>query len=447
MAGSKNSVAYIMSRFPKLTETFVLYEILEVERLGVRVEIFPLLRENQKVTHAEARALVTRAHFQPFLSRRILWAQWYFIRRKRGSYFALLSDVFRGTLGSINFFFGALGIFPKAVLFAYEMEDLNIRHVHAHFATHPAVAAYIVHRLTGIPYSFTAHGSDLHVDRTMLAQKVQSASFVVAISSYNKSLIVQECGEEVRNKTHVIHCGVDTDLFQPRRMERPPGLTSATLFQILCVGSFEEVKGHEFLVDACSVLAHKRVNFVCHLVGEGPLRHKTEKQVYALGLAESITFHGGLPRAEIVAMLSEVDAFVLASVPTKRGKREGIPVVLIEAMASGLPVVASDLSGIPELVENGASGILVPPRNSDMLAGALERLYQKPALRTDMGLCGRRRVLSDFCLCRNTRRLLELIEASCVNGHRANFVESSVVQQDALMRYTLPMKIPKQGEL
>lgn len=419
MADSKISVAYIMSRFPKLTETFVLYEILQLEKLGISIEVFPLLRESARVTHVEAAALVARAHFQPFLSRRILRAQWHFFRNRPGEYFGLLAEILWRTIGSLNFFVGALGIFPKAVLFAYEMVQLNVRHVHAHFANHPAVAAYIIHRLTGIPYSITAHGSDLHVDRTMLAQKVQSAAFVVAISNYNKDLIVQECGEQARNKTHVIHCGVDTELFHAKRSVGQGRRNSDSPFKILCVASFEEVKGHHYLIDACSLLACKDVNFVCDLIGEGPLRRKIEEQVCALGLAEKITFHGALPRARILTMLAETDTFVLASVPTQRGKREGIPVVLIEAMASGLPVVASDLSGIPELVESGVSGFLVPPRDSRMLSEALEHLHREPALRFLMGSHGRQKVLDEFCLPINARKLLDLIEASGSTGRRA----------------------------
>src|SRR5262249_25533710 len=138
-----------------------------------------------------------------------------YLRRKPRAYLGALWSMLRGTIGSLNFFFGALGIFPKTVYFAELMEAEGVQHVHAHFANHPAAPAFIIHRLADIPYSFTAHGSDLHVDRHMLREKVAEAAFVVPISRYNKELIVETCGEQFRDKVVVIHCGVDTEVFQP----------------------------------------------------------------------------------------------------------------------------------------------------------------------------------------------------------------------------------------
>jgi colanic acid/amylovoran biosynthesis glycosyltransferase len=390
-------VAYIMSAFPALTETFILYEILMMERLGVTIEVFPLRRLREDVVHPEVAQLSERVHFRPFFSFSILLAQLHFIHHRRLAYFRALLEVLSGTFGSANFFFGAMAIFPKAVRFAYEMQSQGIRHIHAHFATHPAVAALIIHRLTGIPFSFTAHGSDLHVDRRMLDKKVEAAAFAVTISSFNKEVIVSECGEESRDKVHIIHCGVDPEVFSYH-----PRIDRDRPFKILSVAAFKDVKGHKYLVEACRTLKEQGVDFVCHLVGEGPLRTKVEAQIAEAGLQDQITVDGARPRSEIVRMMSEVDVLALASVPTKRGKREGITVVLMEAMASGLPVVASDLSGIPELVENGCSGILVPPRDSGALANALLCLQEDPALRKRMGQAGRNKVVQEFNLKANT---------------------------------------------
>jgi colanic acid/amylovoran biosynthesis glycosyltransferase len=396
-------VAYIMSAFPALTETFILYEILMMERLGLTIEVFPLRRLREDVVHPEVAQLAERVHFRPFFSFSILLAQLHYIRRRPLVYFKSLVEVLSGTFGSANFFFGAMAIFPKAVRFAYEMENRGIRHIHAHFATHPSVAALIIHRLTGIPFSFTAHGSDLHVDRRMLDKKVEAAAFAVTISSFNKEIMVNECGEESRDKIHIIHCGVDPEVFtyHPRLGRDGP-------FQILSVAAFKDVKGHKYLVEACRILKEQGVDFVCHLVGEGPLRTKVEAQIAEAGLQDQIIVDGARPRSEIVRMLSEADVLALASVPTKRGKREGIPVVLMEAMASGLPVVASNLSGIPELVENGCSGILVPPRDSGALANALWRLQEDPALRRRMAQAGRNKVVQEFNLNVNTAERAKL---------------------------------------
>jgi len=388
---SQAKIAYIMSRFPKLTETFVLYEILALEQLGLAVEIYPLLREHQTVTHHEAKRLVKRAHFHPFLSLPILWAQWHFIRRGPSDYFKLWLEVLHGTWGSLNFFVGAIGIFPRVVRFAHEMEKQEITHVHAHFATHPALAGLIIHRLTGIPFSFTAHGSDLHVERRMLDKKVEAAAFAVTISSYNKELMIKECGEETRKKIHVVHCGIDPDFFS-----RPNTRNGNGPFQIMCLASFEEVKGHKYLIQACQILHERGVDFCCHFLGDGPLRSKIEAQIAETGIQDKFRLHGPNPRPEIARMLAEVDVMVLASVPTRSGKREGIPVALMEAMASGLPVVASDISGIPELVQSGRTGLLVPPGNVALLADAIYALQENEEMRRCMGRAGREKVLCEF---------------------------------------------------
>ncbi len=399
-------VAYIMSRFPKISETFVLYEILALESQGIAVEVFPLLRERQSVSHPEAAAVVARAYFHPFVSARILAAHGHYLLRRPRAYLAVLWEVLRGTWGSANFFAGALGIFPKSVRFAYEMQALGVEHVHAHFATHPAVAALIVHRLTGIPFSFTAHGSDLHVDRRMLDRKVEAAAFAVTISEFNKEVMVAACGEALRAKIHVVHCGVDPQVFTPVRSVRPAPL------HILCVASLEEVKGHATLLEACQLLRQRDVRFRCDLVGEGPLRAVLQQQIQRHGLSAHVHLHVTLHRPEVSRLMAAADIICLPSVPTRQGKREGIPVVLLEAMASGVPVVSSRLSGIPELVLDGKTGILVEPRHSEALAAALQQLGQEPLLRRRLGAAGRARVEMHFDLHANARRLGELFSQS-----------------------------------
>lgn len=396
-------VAYIMSRFPKLTETFVLYEILAVEALGTPVEVYPLLRERQPVAHPDAEAWLRRARFQPFLSLDILRANGHFLRRDPARYLRMVRDVLRHTWGSANFFIGALGILPKTVRFAREMEQRGITHVHAHFATHPALAALIVHRLTGIPYSFTAHGSDLHVDRRMLDVKVAESAFAVTVSAFNKEVMVGACGERLRDRIHVVRCGVDATVFHPvqRRDETPP-------LRIVCVASFEEVKGHRYLIEACRLLRDRGIAFHCDLVGAGPLRRDVLRRIAEARLQHCVVLRGGMPRPDVARLVAEAHVAVLASSPTREGKREGIPVALMEAMACGLPVVATAISGIPELVESGQTGFLVPPQRPDLLADRLVELAQDPSLRTRLGATGRHKVLAEYDIRHNARRLLDL---------------------------------------
>jgi colanic acid/amylovoran biosynthesis glycosyltransferase len=384
-------VAYIMSRFPKLSETFVLNEMCTLEALGVGVDVFPLLRARQPVTHPEVHDWVRRAHFRPLLSPKMLAAHAHFVHRRPAAYFGVLAEVLRKTWGSPKFFMGALAIFPKAVSFARDIERNGIDHVHAHFATHPTVAALIAHRLTGIPFSFTAHGSDLHVDRRMLDTKVEAAAFAIAISAFNKEVMVRECGERLRDRIHVVHCGVDTRFFRPEEWRRPGGP-----LQIICVASLEPVKGHRYLIEACARLAERGIDWYCHLVGDGPMRHALEVQIERAGLQSRVRWHGPQPRAAVAKLLAAADVAVLASHPTSDGRREGIPVALMEAMSSGLPVVATAISGIPELVEAGVTGLLVPSGDAEAMATALARLARDPELRRRMGQAGREKVVRSF---------------------------------------------------
>ena len=399
-------VAYVMSRFPKLTETFVLYEMMAVEKLGVEVDVYPLLKARNTIAHPEAAHFVARAHFHAFMSRPVVEANLHYLWHRPITYLRTLYDIARRTWGSLNFFVGALAIFPKSVRFAYEMEQREIGHVHAHFANHPAVAALIVHRLTGIPFSFTAHGSDLHVDRRMLGDKIEASAFAVAISEFNRRLMIAEAPRHA-DKIHVVHCGVDPDVFRPARTSRKDGA-----IEILCVGSFEPIKGHRYLVEACRLLRDRGIEFTCHFVGQGPLQGPVERQIAESGLTDRVVVHGGLDRQRVARMVAESDVVVLASAPTKEGKREGIPVALMEAMAAGLPVISTMTGGIPELVESGETGLLVPPADPIALADALENLATDAERRRRMGVRGREKVLREFNLEMNASRLVSFFKRS-----------------------------------
>jgi glycosyltransferase involved in cell wall biosynthesis len=368
----------------------------------VPVSIYPLLREKAKVVHPEVDPLVARANFTPFLSVDIVRSNlWWLVRRPK-AYLGALHDALVGTRRSPNFFVGALGIFPKVAHNALRMEAEGVRHVHCHFANHPALAGLLIHRLTGIPYSFTAHGSDLHVDRTMLDRKVAEATFVATVSHYNRRLILEECGERFSDKVHVVRAGVDTRLFAPSPISAVP---DDRALRIVCIGTLLEVKGQTYLVEACRLLAQDGVDVTCRLIGGGQDRVALERQIAAAGLECRVVLVGPRTRDQIADELQRADVLAAPSVPTRRGKREGIPVVLMEGMSCGLAVVASRISGIPELVEDGVSGLLVPPRDAAALAAALRRLHEDPALRRRLGVAARERVRAEFDLERSAREL------------------------------------------
>lgn len=405
---ASSRVAYVMSRFPKLTETFVLREMIELENAGVEIGVYPLQRERTKTVHPSAIPFVERACFTPLMSAQILAANIRTFVRKPVRYLTTLGTLLRANLGCPRYLFGAIGFFPKIVHLAERMEADGVSHVQAHFASHPAMAAWTIHQLAGISYSFTAHGSDLHRDRHMLREKVCAAAAVITISDYNRRMILDECGTEFADKVHVVHCGINPQEF--------PGRTVATHFergagpiQIICIGTLHEVKGQSYLLEACRQLDLAGLDFRCRFVGDGPDRAMLERLTTEYRLQERVEFCGSRTTDEVRRLLSECDIIAAPSVPTADGRREGIPVVLMEGMGSGLTAVASRLSGIPELVREEETGLLVPPRNADALAVAILRLAHNPDLRQHLAHHGRELVRREFDVVKNTAALRELI--------------------------------------
>jgi colanic acid/amylovoran biosynthesis glycosyltransferase len=397
-------IAHVMSRFPKLSETFILDEIVELERLGLHVEVFALVRERAGVMHQEAERMLPRVHFGLPVRGATAAAQLHWVRRDPARYAAAWWGALRGNASSPRFLLRALAAVPAAAGFAREMERLGVEHVHAHYATHPALVAWVVHRLTGLPYSFTVHAHDLYVDRAMLDAKLESAAFVVAISAYNRDLLERLYPLEARGKVFVLRTGVQPGVFRSR-----PAPAAPRRLRAVCVASLEPYKGHLYLVDACARARAGGLDLECLLVGEGPERETIERRVTQLGLAERVRLLGGQPRERVSELVAGADVFVLPSVVMPSGKMEGLPVVIMEAMAAGTPVVATAISGIPELVEDGVTGLLVPERDPAALARALTRLAEDRNLGVRLAGAARERVLADYDRGVTTRRLAALL--------------------------------------
>ena len=401
---TQGAVAYVVSRFPQISETFILNEILELERSGVAVEVFSLLRDRTAVRHPEAEALVRRCVYATSSPLALAAAQVHWLLRRPGTYLRAWWRALRGNAGSAKFLSRAPMAVASGALFAREAERRGVRHIHAHYATHTALAAYVAHLLTGLPYSFTAHAHDIYVDRSMLEEKLRGAQFVVAISNYNRRLLESLYGEDVRRRVAVVHCGIDTEVFAPRAQpERTPEL------RILCVASLQDYKGHPYLIEACALLRDRAVPFRLTLVGDGEDRPAIERRIAELGLAESIDMLGAQPRERVAGLLAGADVAVLPSVVTPSGKQEGIPVVLMEALAMEVPVVATRISGVPELIEDRRTGLLVPERDADALAAAIERVRDDPEGARAMAAAGREKVVAEFDLRRNAAELRELL--------------------------------------
>lgn len=402
-------VAYIVSKFPKLTETFVLYEALALRDLGVEIHIFPLVPYEEKVAHPEIESLQKSVHLAPLFSGAVLGAMLSLAVRSPLRFARSVTSLLRGSGGSPGHFARGLAIFPRACWIARQLQKERFDHVHAHFANHPALAARLVHDLTSIPYSFTAHGSDLHRDPRGLRTKVEASSFTVAISEYNKRFILHRTGEDLASRIDVLFCGADLGRFQDERAptteERTEDSEPKQPFRIACVAALREVKGHTHLLAAIEAARARGIDVQCELAGDGPLRARLETEIRTRGLEGSVRLLGPCQRDEIRALLGRSDAIALSSILDSSGRREGIPVSLMEGMAAGLPVISSRLSGIPELVTNGESGLLADPGDEAGLAEAIQTLAADPALRRRMGAAGRARVERDFDLKQNAAAL------------------------------------------
>ena len=400
-AGSQR-VGYVLSRFPKLTETFILYEILELQRQDVDVRIHAMIREHEGAIHPEARRLLPSVKYPS--AGTLLRSQVEWIVRRPFEYFGLWVSAVLDNLRSPRFLFRALATVPIGADFASRMSTAKVDHVHAHWATHSALAGLVAARLLHVPFSFTAHAHDIYVNRTMLRRKLADAAFVVTISEYNRRLL-KGLYPDLSGKVVVVHCGVDLEELRPQaeddRQQDAP-------MRVVCVASLQQQKGHRVLIDAMSLLRDSGVRAELALIGDGPEASALRGQVADLGLEEVVRFAGPLARPQVLEELQSADLMVLASTPIETGKMEGIPVALMEGMAMGLPVVATNISGVPELVVDGVSGRLVPAGDVRALAGAMRELATEPHTATRMGVAARAAVEDGFDLRQTAAELRRL---------------------------------------
>ena len=397
-------VAYIMSRFPQLSETFILREMIELERQGVSIGLYPLICQKQGRMHPQAEPWVSRAHCRPFFSLRVLADNLAVMIRRPLRYLSSWARVFAENAIHPPFLLRALMIFPQAVSFSRDMVREKTDHIHAHYATHPALAAWVIHRLTGISFSITAHAHDIYVRKTMLRTKLKAARFVAAISEYNRRLLSDHGGPSVAEKISVVHCGIDGDRYRPL----PSTLEERRSRDVVCIGSLQPYKGQDYLVRACRLLRDRAVPFRCRIIGKGEDYAALKSLIRELELEEEVELTGPRTQDEIGELLPRANCYVQPSVVTPSGKMEGIPVALMEALASGLPVIATDISGISELVRPGETGWLVPQRDAGALAEAMETVLWNPRLAQQMAAQGRALVLEQFDVQKNGGRLRRL---------------------------------------
>ena len=392
-------VAYIVSRFPHLPETFIMREMNELVAQGYSIELFPLVQQHQSLVHREALHWLEELHDIRLFSWKNIRANVTMLFHRPGCYCSTFFQMLWFNLPSPKFLLRALFIFPIAVEMAEEMQALEIDHIHAHYATHPALAAWIIGRFTGIPYSISVHAHDIFVNQTMLKQKLDHAAFIRAISQFNKTFLALRYGPQIEQKICVIHCGIYLDRYTHRQKPASPD------FQIITIGSLQPYKGQTHLIEACAMLKERSFSFHCLIVGGGELQAALAEQINLSGLNDYVELTGPKTEDEVARLLAGSDCFVLPSVVTANGKMEGIPVVLMEALASGIPVIASDISGISELVRDQVSGMLAPAGNAAAIAENIIWMQAHPDEAAKMAVNGRKFVEKEFNIKINTLEL------------------------------------------
>ncbi len=361
-------IAYIVSLFPKLSETFILREILGLKRRGHHVTIVSLKRGREMVVHDEALDLIAGTIYPDYGARTIAAVS----RAVLGSPAAVVSIAGRiaaAHAGHPAILAKSVALIPEALRIARRLERERVEHIHAHWATYPALAAWVVSRLSGVPYSVTGHAHDLFLPNPMLPVKIRDSLFFATISEFNRALLIQRCGPEALRKVRLIRCGLPLADFP---MGGPPAAPRKP-WEIVSVGRLVDYKGFDVLIRACARLKKRGLDTRCHIVGDGPDRAGLERLVGSLAMGGSVTLAGEKPQGEVRRRIEGADLFVLAAVPGRDGQQDGIPIVLMEAMALGVPVVSTRLSGIPELVIDNRTGLLAAPGDDDHLARVIER--------------------------------------------------------------------------
>lgn len=394
-------IAYILKRFPRFSETFILNELLAHEAAGATACVYSLLAPPDEPRHARLAQLKAEV--------------------------MLLAAEGRGADGVVAPKDAALfsgksprevgALLRKAEAVAQDARQRGITHFHAHFGSDATTVACLAARFVKGTYSFTAHARDIfhtyvspEADAAMRRAKLREAAFVTTVSDYNADHLSALCPEA---RIVRLYNGIDLGAFAPvYPAEQTPG-------HLMAVGRMVEKKGFDVLLDACALLKARQMPFTLSLVGSGPLEVALRAQRAALGLEDCVAMDGPLTQEALIAKMGTAQAAVLPCIVTESGDRDGLPTVLLEAMARGLPVVTTTTSGGPEIVEDGVTGRLCAPGNATALADALEDVLAIPERASLMGQAGRRRAERLFDLSTNAGTLRSMLRKAARSGQEA----------------------------
>lgn len=384
MPQTKPRLAYLFSRYPVVSQTFCDSEMLALERMGFQIEIGSLNRPPNSFRHERLDRLKAEIHYPPPPDLLDALAKTPEYKSKLGGMIDMHGEVY-GT-----------GYKPStrarnAWYFADLFRRLGVQHVHVHFANRATHTALFLKKL-GFPFSFTAHAQDFMFDlgsNALLCEMAREAEFVVAVSDYSRELLCEMCPESA-GKMVRIYNGIELDDFAPSPVKQQK------LLRLVSVGRLIEFKGFQHLIGACSILKRRGVAVDLRIIGEGPLRPELEERIRAEDVADTVKLMGVRSQEEIKRELAEADLFVLASIFDSVGASDILPTVITEAMACRLPVVSTTVTGIPEMVVHGITGLLVEPMDENAMADAIAELGGDPERRERMGDAGRRRAENLF---------------------------------------------------
>lgn len=418
METDAHTVAYVLRSFPRLSQTFILNEVLALEQLGVRLEIFSIIDPAEPITQpgvARVRSPIRYLQRPSSWRRtRVLCDHLVMLRRRPRRYLATTGyvlqrrDLDEGYTSATRW-----ACFDYAVRLSRRISEHpsvapRVSHLHSHFAHDPTLVALLTRRLTGVTFSFTAHARDLYQTRpASLSERIHESTSVVTCCAANLDHLTSAALPGDAGKLRLIHHGIDPSLFG---RDDPPSANPAATPLIISAGRLVEKKGFFELVEACALLRDTGRTFRCVIYGEGPLRERLLERMAALHVNTNVILAGACTQDQLSAELRRATAFALTPIMTADGDRDGIPNVLVEAMASRLPVVSTDAGGISELVVHGDTGLLSQPGDAAAIARNLTALLDDHELRDRLATAGRQAVSDHFNIHTNAALLADVLE-------------------------------------
>ncbi len=387
-------LAYIIGSYPALTTTFIDREILLLQSWGVDLKVISIRRSKSKLSAEQESIQRKVTYLLPVNFWHLLIAHLVFVTQKFRIFWGTLFYLLQRPHPNLKASLKTILHFGEGVYAAYWLRNDECEHIHAHFADRASTIALVASRLLGIRYSLTAHAMDIYVNPVLLPEKISGASFVATCTAYNQAHLHALLSNGTREKIKCIYHGLDTRPYQPTAN----GRQTKDVPVLLAVGQLKEKKGFTYLLQACQNLKEKGYQFKCQIVGDGPLKDDLESQISRHSLEDVVELCGALPHEKVIERYSQAAIFVLPAVTSSDGDRDGIPNVILEALAMQLPVVSTDHSGIPEVIVDGENGLLVKSKDVTALTAALTHLIEQPELRQHLGKNGRMTVLEKFDL-------------------------------------------------